>query len=496
MREGYSPPLRLCEVVSRDNSNLVFRTSTDEVEVKAPSAVLSALLECCDGTLSLRRLEEEIGNKYPWDPLGRFLEHLLAQGVLEEIRVPRSTSLSASHSGGAGQPVKAGFMDVELPPAVRSLGLNAAQAVIDVPEIGLIRGFGRAKNSSLALVIALSEAAERMAYSLPSANLIEASVSDLGDSLIPPQSVASYTADQYRRSSLAIQPLDKQGIHQWIAATRFADGRSAWCHAELVYSAHALKKSPAMSALMWQTTSGCASDINFARAIERAGLEVIERDALARHWLSQRSALSLKLDSLPPDARELVLRGKKHQFEVDVGILTGLGGPVVVTACTSSALGICALSTSCANSLEASIEHSLGESLVIALTRASCDRKSRAIRPEECRRAIDHGDLYSQHLYFRRAHAISRGEVFLDYDKVRQFWPTSLAQRLDSYGLSDAAWVDITPPSAPLSTTGEAIKTARVIVPGLIPLVFGFDALPRATVAALHPHGLFPHPLP
>lgn len=479
--------LRLRKILEHSPGRLILQKEFGEAEIQAPVGVLNALIQACDGSRSRPEIEAELIARTSWPFVSRFLDGLLLQGVMTTDDPAEAMSRRAT--------VQLTSLDPQLPAAVTNLGFKSFQATVVGPAGSLATGFGRSTEAQVAMEIARSEACERHAYRHPSRAVRVCKSSALPRHMCP-RTLVHYALDQYSNPLLALKHYSIDDKHPWLEATQLQDNEPTWCHAQLVYDARSLQGDKPHRALLWPTTSGCASDVNVLTAVERAGLELIERDAFARHWLAQKTPLSLVKQTLPTVVRELLRHAEGHSMEVDVGILQGAGGPAVITGCTHARQGVCVVSTACGNDLAAALEHSLAESLVTAVLRCNLPSRSGNVRPFNCRRAIDHGDLYAQRRYFRRAHAITRGPSELSFEQVQQIWPSSLQARLEMHKLVGAAWVDMTSLDAPLAPSGQIIRTARVLIPGLIPLAFGWDGLPRGMGAEVHPHGRFPHPLP
>lgn len=484
---GTSPLLRLGKILKHGSRCLIVEKADGKAEIQAPARVLNALIHVGDGSLSRSEIEAELVARTAWPFVSGFLDGLLLQGAM------------TTDGPAAVQPRRAAIqltsLDPQLPAAVTDLGFKSFQATVMGSAAPLAMGFGRSAEAQMAMDIARSEACERYAYRHPPRAIRVCKSSELPRHMSP-LTLIQYAPEQYRNPALALKPYSSSDQHPWLKATQLQDDQPTWCHAQLVYDVRSSHGEAPDCALMWPTTSGCASDVNVHLAIERAGLEVVERDALARHWLAQKPSHSILRKTLPPIVRELLRHAEGQSLEVDVGILQGAGGPVVITACTHARQGVCVVSTACGNDLEAALEHSLAESLVTAVLRCSLPSRGGNVGPFNCRRAVDHGDLYAQRRYFRRAHAITQSTIELSFEHARQRWPTSLQARLEEHGLVGAAWVDMTPLDAPLAPSGQIIRTVRVLVPGLIPLAIGWDALPRGMGTDVHPHGRFPHPLP
>ncbi|MDQ8035158.1 MAG: YcaO-like family protein, partial [Bordetella sp.] len=264
-----------------------------ELEIRAPAAVLSSLVPLCDGTRSFGQIQSELEARLSWPKTTEFLHALVNQGVLRGTP-PGRRMTSPLSAASTALVVDVRPMHDELPAAVTQVGFKLACATFASPGLERIKGFGRAMSDEVAGDIARSEAAERHAYFRPAQTARVGTAREIGNCM-DPRTCVQYSRAQYQRPTLGVHCYDPAAEHSWVPARTLDSNEQRWCHAELVYSAHALNGGRAPSALTWQTTSGCASDVDFSRAVERAGLEVIERDAFVRHWLAQEPAVSIRL---------------------------------------------------------------------------------------------------------------------------------------------------------------------------------------------------------
>ncbi|MDP9933601.1 YcaO-like family protein [Variovorax paradoxus] len=376
-------------------------------------------------------------------------------------------------------------------------GSFVAEAVVhskEKPE----KGWGRSIDARVACAIAVSEAVERYCFRHPHAELRCAQGRQF-DSKLDPRSLAQFSEDQYRRAHGLLVPYSEDLEHLWITGKDLDTGNSLWVPADCVYSGSDLPAPCRSRMLMRQTSSGCASDVSLSTALERAGLEIVERDALARHWLAQQPGTGILLNSLPQTLQSQVNELHARGCEVDVCILNGSLGPVMIVAVTSPAKGFCAIATVCGNSAKHALERALREAQITALVKLARAPEPSASRVavRAVRTPLDHAQVFSQRTHYRKAHAITRGPRTTTFSSVEREWPDSLEERLKRCADRPmAAWVDMTRSDAPLSLDGQAVRTVRVLIPGAVPIAFGYDALPRGMGAACVPRGRFPHPLP
>jgi ribosomal protein S12 methylthiotransferase accessory factor len=367
----------------------------------------------------------------------------------------------------------------------------AGAEVLGGHESGI--GWGRSTDALTACSIAVSEAVERYSYSLLG-NCVSAKLAEL-DGALHPESLVLYSKDQYERTGLGARRFDTDSAYLWAPASRWGSHQTAWVPAECVYAATALPEAFARNALTRSTSSGCATDANIDLAVERAAFEVIERDALARHWLTQSAGTSVAERSCPPQVVARIARLAEQGCSASVHVLEQALGPVMMVAIESEALGFSAIGTACGAELLASLERALTEAEVVASVRLR-QEKAPPINARDVKRPMDHADIHSLRRHFRRARSLTQGSRHESYADIACRWPPTLSERV--HGASsrrDLWWVDITAADAPLSPEGRELHTVRALIPGSIPIAFGNDAIPRGWLGRVSAAARFPHPM-
>jgi ribosomal protein S12 methylthiotransferase accessory factor len=133
--------------------------------------------------------------------------------------------------------------------------------------------------------------------------------------------------------------------------------------------------------------------------------------------------------------------------------------------------------------------------------------KLRQIRPEDVVTPQDHGDLYTQRRYFRRADFLAAGGASVGLSQVGARVPrdwTALTGKLTAQGTP--IWhFDLSFPGAALHQGCQPLAIVRAMIPGLLPIHFGYRTEPLVTVRTalaaqrtlrVHTGSHFPHPFP
>lgn len=360
--------------------------------------------------------------------------------------------------------------------------------------------WGRARDPLLAYDKAVCESVERAACGNP-AELYRAAFADLKHALDPREAV-SYDSRQYGRGRFPFAPFDEGRKSWWKDGVDYFTGRKTPILADLVYFEKALPHGKALPYTA-SSTSGVAAFTNREGALERAVLELIERDAFMCTWLGRRRAPRIPDRLLPRPIQRRVSALADLGLRVVVKDLTGDLVPVSMVFAQHRGKTFTVIGAACDYDPEAALDHALMECEATAILRLR-GGAAKGIHPSQVLYPSDHGDLYAQPRYFRRADYLADGRRTgrppHRGKSLARTWEELLARVRDK-GLK-LFFVDLTPPGATLDAGRIPLFVVRAIVPGLVPVSFGLGleplGLPRAREAV---SGLqarfsgFPHPL-
>jgi len=119
--------------------------------------------------------------------------------------------------------------------------------------------------------------------------------------------------------------------------------------------------------------------------------------------------------------------------------------------------------------------------------------------PEQVSTTEHHFELYGLKRYYRRADRV----LFPAQPSFTTAWPRTMGvkglkdmtRKLVRSGLEPIT-VDITPDKHCVDQGRTPLSVAKVLVPGLLPISFGFQKEPLGMVDKAHPGSSFPHPFP
>jgi ribosomal protein S12 methylthiotransferase accessory factor len=346
-----------------------------------------------------------------------------------------------------------------------------------------IQGFGGGGSPEEAGLVATMESVERYSQfrSETPAPKAVAPWEDVRSYAISPLALGLYSSAQYAAPDFPCGPFDPAQPLEWIGVTDMIDGTLRLAPCEFIYPNAALGRRPP---LVCETSSGTAAHLDQSRARLAALCEAVERDAAMLFWYRQPPTTTL-------DPKDISDPG----ITEDLGHLRSLGY-VVVIASLDYDLGIpCFLAVAkledrytfglgCHPAAQVALLHAVRE-LCCAIAWLSLETVLHSVRRSFAlvRLPTDHQGLYTsgpRHEILRRvlARTLQSGTAAhftneMDVPALTSSEALALAlQSLASRGFR-AYTCEITP--GILDDT--AMHVARVLVPGLVPLHFGFDRL-------------------
>ncbi len=411
------------------------------------------------------------------------------------------------------------LVDVDEPSLVRiSCEVAAGDEVIGV-DLGSARnGGGSGMSREQAIGAAVGEAVERYSASyVSSTRLVHATATELGGRAVDPASFGLFADAQYACPAFPFERFTADTRIPWIDGVDLETGEPAWIPAELVYLSDL--DSPDGVRIGYATSSGLACGVSFDEALERALLELLERDAFMIAWWRR---LSLpRLDWSRHEWMEAVDRryfaptglvymaldlSWVHDLPIVAGVVRGAPG-------SGAALGVGAAANS-------SIEQAWWRALAEAFASRSACRKLRLLEPER-RYADDGSDVvgFDDHIRFygdddraqiasslwssaetrRPAHAAALPD---DPNERRGV----ILERIRRAG-SRAFAIDVTAPDV----ASGGLHVVRAVAPGLCPLDAAHECRFLGAPRLLHPSkrdiltppisriedlNPFPHPFP
>lgn len=378
------------------------------------------------------------------------------------------------------------------------LGFHLARANIKVGLEERLPTWGRDIDPWMAMRKAIGEAIEREGFREPR-DIVVGALKDI-DGALDPRELVRYSAWQYEQRDFPYRPFDDEASYPWAAAVDMATGENVRVLAELVYSRTSLAERGYATPRPYTqvTSSGCAAHVSFEDAAHRALLELIERDAFMRHWLRQEPGVLLSAGRLPKELRERIAALEATGCRVSLQHLPSAWAYVALVSVQHRDVGFTTMSTAA------------GSELIPALANAVEEVEPRAYawlnghaptvtRPERVESTEHHFDLYGSRRYFRRADRVLFPLNAPSQSPKRRKLPAQTTRQIVDAFASEGVHpviVDITPQLCHVDQGRTRLWAVKALVPGLLPISFGYQREPLGMVSRIQPGSKFPHPFP
>ena len=354
--------------------------------------------------------------------------------------------------------------------------------------------FGKDTDPYMAYVKAHAETIERQG-AREAANVGVARYGDV-DGQIAPERIARFSQRQFDSPGFPFAPFDPTKTYHWVAGTELSSGRRVQVPGDFVYN-HAAMGADAVSSRAWieANSSGCAAGPGLAFALQSGLLEVIERDAFMRHWFAQVPGRAIPDARLRAAALQRVHDMRDAGCHVALQVLESVAAYVVLASATNDGRHFTSVTAAARFDLVEAVDAALDELEIAVYTRLVGQRFD-PLKPQDVRDPAGHALLYAQKAHYRRAQRVlTPVQTLASPPDRREQDLDGLIAALQSQGLAPA-YVDITPAKHCINQGRTPLKAVKVVVPGLIPISFGFEREPRAMVEKIHRGAFFPHPFP
>lgn len=312
-----------------------------------------------------------------------------------------------------------------------------------------------------ARIRALAEATERFASGeIAERSLKRASEANLRGGFCRASEIIRYNPRQYEDHPL--EPYNPEAEYLWIAGKN-TSGVQQWIPAELVfYPFHDPIRS---SALAYANSSGVAAHTSMLAAIESACRELVERDAYMWTWIQRISRERIATTSLPDQCQRWISRLKTKGYETDFVNLSLDSHPVILCAVHNS--HTLTLGAAChANPVNA-VNKALEEAA--SLLWSNHPEPRGALRKEEVHSTTDHQRLYCESPLVEEATFLYSSSDHINLQDIAS-GPGSILDAVSH--INQPIIVDLSGPHSGM------LKVMRVLVPGMVPISFGYDLEP------------------
>ncbi len=293
---------------------------------------------------------------------------------------------------------------------------------------------------------------------------------------IHPDSVVSYHDSQYADDGFRLTRFNTKSVYEWVEGRNVISDEKVFFLADNVLYPYV----PKHARHSFTTSSGCAAHTNRRDAIKHAVYELVERDAFMIYWLNKLDCPSIQIESLPKD---ILLRIRLIQSLGYNIVLRSIGmdiSPVVIVAVQDSLGNYVTMGLGASDNLFDMVHGAISEVEIALMHLFSLDDKvSTSIEPNEVVSLIQHEELHQQKKYRNRTDFIfdQSGKSLLysdlsaQHEGVSDIVQSVTNNDLTVYIVDATEWrLDILLP--------DHRYIVRAIVPGLIPLSFGFNLEP------------------
>jgi ribosomal protein S12 methylthiotransferase accessory factor len=332
---------------------------------------------------------------------------------------------------------------------------------------------GRSKDPFLAASKALSEGYEWNACGKIPKDLVQSSFATL-DGAIDPRKIVRYHNRQYTRKKFPLKPFDENCPYLWRYGLNILTNEKTFILSDCIYFPYTSPTPRYTHA----NSSGAAAHPLWEGAVRNATLELVERDAFMIVWLNRLLMPNIRFSSLPQGFQSRIRALQGAGFRVVVKDLTLDLTPVIFVFAQNKSLPL----TTCAGcsgfETEEVLDHALMEVESAIYCRLANNQPTKRVRVHGVYYTDEHGSLYEQHEFFRRADFLFASKSRVQFAHIGSTAPLTWQQLLDQFHKSgyspivvDLLCSDDNPKPVPLTVV-------KVFIPGIIPMSFGYGLEP------------------
>lgn len=402
--------------------------------------------------------------------IGGFVEHLLAEVIKLQKHYRPLTTVVFGYEDKTIE-VNASKQEVEVRWAVPLAGQYRPPFAIALArvstEINEDWSYGRDALPSLAHTKAVAEAKEWAACGCVPGALIRSRFRDLVTA-IDPRTIIRFHPTQYRMEGFPFKMFNETLGYEWVEGYDEITGSAVYILADLVYFPYYPKTPP----YAYANSSGVAAHPDRQKAVETSTLELIERDAFMITYLIKLISPAISDHTLPQYIQRRIQGLKRMGFKVWVRDHSLDLAPVVFVFAQNEELAYTTCASCSSFDTEHAVSHALMEVEASALARLQ-NGPARFKQPEEVVMPFDHGALYEQRQYFRRADFLIRNRITIAFRDVGRNVARSWQGLLNRFAAK--GWRLITVPlflSEEYGGNGD-LHVIRSLVPGIVPMTFG-----------------------
>ncbi|MBW5486988.1 YcaO-like family protein [Streptomyces bambusae] len=188
-------------------------------------------------------------------------------------------------------------------------------------------GYGRGRTIAAASRLAMLERLERSGSEalVSSARPVRAAYRQLPGRALDPRRLGDLAPEQYEHPSCRVDPFSPDDVLRWIPAQVWGTGEHCWVPLEAgSYHVHPEPRpGQRWGRVLYESSNGCALGATLDEAALHALLELLERDAFLLTWWAGRPVPRIDWSSVTdPTTVELRAAMRRAGYEVDLLVLT------------------------------------------------------------------------------------------------------------------------------------------------------------------------------
>jgi ribosomal protein S12 methylthiotransferase accessory factor len=333
---------------------------------------------------------------------------------------------------------------------------------------------GRDMSPRLAYIKAVAEAKEWTACGNIPNKLVQATFADI-ETAVNPQNIIKFHPRQYRLKKFPFKPFNKSIKYAWAKGYNEITGARTYILADHIYFPY----FPNTPYYCYANSSGVAAHPDRQKAVETSVLELIERDSFMIAYLARLQLPTIQEQTLPESIRKRILELQKNGFQVWIKDHTLDLTPVICVIAQSEEFTYTPCASCASFNVENALDHALMEVEALVLARFQ-NGFTRPIKPHEVIWPLDHGRLYGQRQYFHNADFLIHSPYKTTFKEVGNKSVRSWHELLDCFLVKE--WHLFTIPLHLSKEYGgnDELHIIRSIIPGMIPMTFGFRQEPAA----------------
>jgi ribosomal protein S12 methylthiotransferase accessory factor len=302
----------------------------------------------------------------------------------------------------------------------------------------------------------------------------------------PPESYALFLPKQYAAPGFRWRPFTDDASVAWTEGRSLVTGAPILVPAARVFVPYHYRKADIDTPFTQPISTGLACGCSYEEAAVSGLCEVIERDAFTLTWQARLNHPSIRHDTIPASARDLVQRFRDVRIDVKIlDITTDVAVPTFMTIALSDATSSPAVAIAAATdpSPETALRKSLEE---LVHTRKYAKQVMQYMPPAPVDVEGGHPEIQERddHLRF---YCPQDARPFIDF-AWKNSPSRSFAESVSAAGGGKAAELErltgllhargLEPVSCDLTTPDVAelgLKVVRAVIPGMHPLSMGYQ---------------------